>query len=146
MQNSVDSPENHPGYAVTPQASHKRLILLVDDSIALRNIIQRGLESQGYQLLTAGDGSEAWDLLNAGQPQPDLVITDMDMPKMGGLKLAEKIFAQFPEMKVIFMSGTPGERILLEAALGHDVAFIGKPFEMPVLLEMLRSSLVLTHP
>lgn len=89
--------------SVAKPAASRRL-LLVDDSITTRTLEKTILEAAGYEVLTAADGAEAWRvLLERGA---DLVISDVEMPRMDGLSLTETIRSsrQFRELPVILMT------------------------------------------
>jgi two-component system chemotaxis sensor kinase CheA len=71
------------------QTLAKRRLLLTEDSITTRALMKNILESAGYNVLTAADGQQAWQLLQ--DQQVDLVVSDVDMPKMNGFELAEAV-------------------------------------------------------
>lgn len=78
----------------------KKKILLVDDDLILRDIYEAVLNEEGFEIITADDGQDAWDKLNQGL-MPDAVFTGIVMPRMDGFALIEKIrqdprFSQIP--------------------------------------------------
>ena len=79
-------------------------ILLVDDDAAVRLVIADFLEDFGYHVLQAGSGRQALDLLESN-PGVRLLITDVRMPEMSGLELAEAATIRNPELKIILVSG-----------------------------------------
>jgi CheY-like chemotaxis protein len=78
-------------------------LLIVDDDEAIRQVTADSLRELGYQIETAEDGAAALEVIGAFQP--DLVITDLRMPKMSGFELLEILRSRFPRMPVIAMSG-----------------------------------------
>jgi CheY-like chemotaxis protein len=74
-------------------------ILFVDNSRSIREFVKRELEGDGYRVLLAGNGAEALDTLAMGVP--DLVVLDVDMPKIDGVETARRIREQNPELPVI---------------------------------------------
>ncbi len=78
-------------------------LLIVDDDEAVRQVTSETLRELGYQIETAEDGTAALEVIAAFQP--DLVITDLRMPKMSGFELLEILRSRFPQMPVIAMSG-----------------------------------------
>src|SRR5437879_12919664 len=64
-----------------------RAVLVVDDSMLIRHTVCRSLESIGYDVEAATNGQEALDLLQDGDYHPDLIVTDMQMPKVTGSEL-----------------------------------------------------------
>lgn len=78
-------------------------LLVVDDDEAIREIISAMLTEQGYEIVTAEDGQQALELLP--QFQPDLVVTDLRMPRMSGDELVRIMRESFPQLPVIVVSG-----------------------------------------
>jgi CheY-like chemotaxis protein len=78
-------------------------ILLADDEHQLRQLLADQLRQSGYEVMEAADGAEAWELLN--DVQVDLVISDINMPKVSGVTLARWIIAMWPHMPIILLSG-----------------------------------------
>ncbi len=77
-------------------------ILVVDDDLALVRLYVRGLEAAGHRVSGAGDGDEA--LLKARGAAFDVVVSDVCMPRMGGLDLAERIRAMDPNVPILLMT------------------------------------------
>ena len=78
-------------------------LLVVDDDVAIREIISAMLTEQGYEIVTAEDGQQALDLLP--QVRPHLVVTDLRMPRMSGDELVRIVRESFPQLPVIVVSG-----------------------------------------
>jgi PAS domain S-box-containing protein len=80
-------------------------ILLVEDEQPLREATARLLRARGYDVLTAGDGVEALDVMDREERPMDLVVTDVAMPRLRGDELAERLAVTAPDLPVIFVSG-----------------------------------------
>jgi CheY-like chemotaxis protein len=114
-------------------------ILVIDDDHLVRYAISKILQRNGYDVVTAADGKRAMALLRV--ELPDVVITDIIMPEQEGIETIEKLRHEYPQIKIIAISG--GGRIrnvdFLEMArsFGADDV-IAKPFEAEELLRRLR--------
>jgi CheY-like chemotaxis protein len=110
------------------------LILVIDDRATMRDLVRRMLERAGHVVLDAEDGEAG--LAAFEQRRPDLVITDLIMPKKEGIETIQQIKRSRPDAKVVAMSG--GDEVNLHAArrLGAD-ATLTKPFEAVVLLDLV---------
>ena len=112
-----------------------RTILLVEDEPQLREITSRTLERHGFRALSVGGPDEAVALLKTDAPIA-LLLTDVVMPGMSGLHLAEAATTIRPALRILFMSGFP--RDLWERdEIDPDLALIEKPFEAEALLQKL---------
>lgn len=109
----------------------REAILVVDDSRIIRNLIRGGLTKQGFEVETAVDGQEALERLGELEPRPAIVISDFEMPRMGGfdLGMAMRQDERTRRIPLIMMSARDDtrNRKLMKAA--GAVAFLGKPFE-----------------
>ena len=121
----------------TPAMAPKR-ILLAEDSITTRMQERRILEAAGYEVVTAVDGLDAWNMLSL---HPfDAVVSDIQMPRMSGLELAEKIrrnrtFAELPIVLVTSLNNEEDRRRGLE--VGADAYIIKSDFDQRLLLDCL---------
>jgi two-component system chemotaxis sensor kinase CheA len=114
-------------------------ILVVDDSITTRTLEQSVLEAAGYDVLTATDGADAWRILQ--ERSADLVITDVEMPRMDGFVLTETIRAsqRFKSLPVVLVTSleTPEHRARgLEA--GADAYIVKSSFDQAALLDTIK--------
>lgn len=78
-------------------------LLIVDDEPSIREVVSDILASEGYEVLTAQDGLDALDRLV--QPLPDVIISDLIMPRMSGFEFLAVVRERFPRLPVIAMSG-----------------------------------------
>ena len=114
-------------------------ILLVEDEEAVRRVIALALTMQGYRVITADSGSEALRLFESATESVDLLVTDVVMPEMSGVQLAQALRERCPTCRVLFVSGY-NEDIALRHLGSHD-AFLQKPFTPRVLAQKVREIL-----
>jgi CheY-like chemotaxis protein len=116
-------------------------ILLVEDEDALRKYTCRVLESCGYTVLQARNGSDALGVAAAAQQPPDLLLTDVVMPVMGGRELFSRMRALMPAIKTIFMSGYTDDAVVQLTPEDGDHHFLQKPFIASTLANKIRTVL-----
>ncbi len=116
-------------------------ILLVEDEELVRNMTRKMLETCGYTIIEARDGFEALKILDAEDCQPDLLMTDVVMPQMGGRELAEKINEKMPDMKILFTSGYTDDAVMRKGIIETNTNFIPKPFTFDDLSRKIRKIL-----
>jgi CheY-like chemotaxis protein len=102
-------------------------ILVVDDEESIRKVFLRLLEKQGYEVATAENGFDA--LLKLKQFLPEVIISDLNMPKMSGFEFLSVIRRRFPEISVIASSGAYGSRVVPSGVLAD--AFYSKGEDDP---------------
>ncbi|MBK6694649.1 MAG: response regulator [Myxococcales bacterium] len=114
-------------------------LLLVEDEVELRNAVAEVLADAGYRVIAAADPLEALDLVESGKRTVSLLVTDLVMPKMGGVELARRLMAARAELRVLFVSGYAPEGAERETMLVDDrAAFLAKPFRADELLRRVR--------
>jgi CheY-like chemotaxis protein len=107
--------------------------MVVDDEPQVLDIERHILEGAGYQVLLASSALDAIARLAAGPP-PDLLITDLDMPELGGDEMVSRIRAIRPDLKVLFVTGHAD--LLMETPRRWEgEAFLEKPFTQDSLCE-----------
>jgi two-component system cell cycle sensor histidine kinase/response regulator CckA len=116
-------------------------VLLVEDESSLRRLARRILENGGYRVIEAADGAEALEVAAACAERIDALVTDVVMPRLGGVELARRLGGERPEMRLLFMSGYPDDRGCGASGLPEDAAVIEKPFRANRLLASLREVL-----
>lgn len=102
-------------------------VLVVDDEPAVLSISARILEREGYSVLQASDGTVALEMIGQNGP-PDLVVTDVMMPGIGGVELARRLKLDWPALPVIFMSGFSADDVRWSGAPNVAAALLQKPF------------------
>ena len=115
----------------------KAQVLIVDDSISVRNFVSSVLEKQGYSTIKSSDGASAVKRLE--KDVIDLVITDLEMPKMHGFELIQKIRNQsnFKNLPIVILTGKTGQSNRVKATELGANAFIVKPFKENDLINVL---------
>jgi len=130
------------GAKVSADVETKRRILVVEDDEDMRENLRRILTLAGYQVHLARDGAEAITVL---QIQPfHLVLTDLLMPRMGGLELLGEIRRLGPSLPVVFLTAFGKQAAFAKAMDLGAAGFVTKPFRADSLLEVIRE--VLTDP
>ena len=102
-------------------------VLVVDDEPLMRDILRRMLQTEGYEVEEAEDGLEGLQRYRA--VPADLVITDLHMPRLSGLDMIKELLHEFPNVKVIMISGDGDMMRNVVQALGIQET-LQKPFEM----------------
>ncbi|MRR55208.1 MAG: response regulator [Deltaproteobacteria bacterium] len=116
-------------------------ILVVEDNPAVRALNKAILETFGYRVIEALDGSDALTKFRAYQDEIQLVVMDVVMPKLNGRQAYEEISAIRPAVKVIFMSGYAADIIMEKGVVMDDVSFVTKPVKPLDFLEKVRTVL-----
>lgn len=103
-------------------------VLLVEDEDMVRAVAERALVRQGYEVTSASDGEEGFELIRGGG-EFDLVVTDVVMPSMDGPAMAREIRKLVPDLPVLFMSGYAEEQLRRDIDI-EKMHFIAKPFSV----------------
>ncbi|MBU2531312.1 MAG: response regulator [Alphaproteobacteria bacterium] len=104
-------------------------ILVADDDQFTRDMVRRALATDGHEITTVEDGATALGVIEAGADF-DLVITDVDMPNMSGVELAEALVARDARQRIIIMSGLADELARARSLLSPSVRMITKPVSL----------------
>lgn len=118
--------------------THQPVILVADDDVMIRNLVTLLLQAHGYFVLSASDGQEGLDLSRKYPGAIELLVTDIEMPRLNGMDLCAHLLEERPGMKVIVMSGKEMGEILGKNA---NLPFLPKPFDGEKLLERVRAIL-----
>ncbi|HWR54232.1 MAG TPA: response regulator [Bryobacteraceae bacterium] len=105
-------------------------ILIVDDEPQIRSLVRVLLSRMGFNLFEAGDGVEALELCENQHLPLDLLITDVMMPKMDGVALAERASQIYPDLRVIYMSGKSEADTIVCGIRERGFHFLRKPFQI----------------
>ncbi len=116
-------------------------ILVVEDDVAIRALVQSVLTQRGYRVLVAANGLDALRVAAECDRPIDLLLTDVVMPSRNGRVLAEEIRRQQSGVRVLYMSGYPDGTIALHAVVDQTTPFLPKPFTLDGLLIAVRSAL-----
>lgn len=127
--------------ALEPEMSRRsdgELVLVVEDEAGLRRLVGEILRRKGFRVEVAPDGRDALELLTQIDTMPDLVLTDVVMPRMGGWELAAALEQRGVLVPVLFMSGyQDGEEMPDDARY----TYIAKPFTPDALVDRVRAAL-----
>ncbi len=131
-----------PAVAMTPTAMPRgtERILLADDEPAVRDVTQRTLRALGYIVTTANDGIQALEALDRNRGNFDLLLTDLRMPRLGGLALAATVRKRWPLVPILYMSGH-SEALLAGEAPADGYVLLRKPFTASELASTVRRAL-----
>jgi two-component system cell cycle sensor histidine kinase/response regulator CckA len=131
---------NHPAPAsVSPRGVET--ILLVEDEESLRSVTREFLTNKGYQVVVAEDFNNALEVAGNGELHIHLLMTDVVLPGASGPKLAERLAASRPEMKVLFVSGYTADALVHRDMHREEFAFLSKPFSLNTLAQKIRTIL-----
>ena len=114
-------------------------ILITEDEDSLRSFVARALRLDGHETYEAADGAEGLERLN--EDSFDLLLSDIRMPVMDGIELAHRAADQFPQLKILLMTG------YADALVGADVEgaryeVLQKPFSPRALVEAVQRALI----
>ncbi len=135
----IKSPQ--PPAAIPASLRGSETVLVVEDEDAVRDLVRSVLRTYGYNVLEARHGVEALQVIGNYPDRVHLVLTDLVMPRMGGLQLAEQLAQLHPGTKMLYMSGYTDSVVFREGAFDLNLAFLQKPFSPEVLVEKTRSVL-----
>ena len=102
-------------------------ILVVDDELMMRNLLEKILSRDGYKVITAENGQDALEVLQ--KDKVDIVISDMKMPEMNGFELLKIIKNEYPEIGMIMMTAYGDTYTVKDALLLGADEYITKPFK-----------------
>ena len=140
---TVTATAEWPLPAMGPHRPHtgRETVLLVEDDADVRRAAALALERAGYSVIEAGDPREVTALVRKHVGTIDLLFTDVVMPGMSGRQLANEIRLERPGMRVLYMSGYPGDPATRDRLLEPGAPFIAKPFTADSLAEAVLSAL-----
>lgn len=112
------------------------LVLVVDDESDVRKICRLTLEKAGYDVIEAEDGEQAIQLVKAGENPLvlDVILTDMDMPKLNGMEAIQFFQREFPHKPIIVLTGKPQLEVATHLMKHGLVDYLIKPVQNDTLL------------
>jgi two-component system cell cycle sensor histidine kinase/response regulator CckA len=127
--------------APTRDVTGQDTILLVEDEEAVRSFAARALRMRGYNVLEAGGGEEALEIVKSEAHTIHLIITDVVMPSMDGPTMVRHVKQLKPDLRVIFMSGYAEEAFRRNDQSSEDIHFLPKPFGLKQLAAKVKEVL-----
>ncbi len=125
-----------------PANASRKLVFVVDDDPAVRNLVVKALEVKGYDVVQAEDGLKASEVLGTLKRVPDLMICDVMMPTIDGFTLARmvKSRAELKAMPIIFLTAkTQPKDMAIGMSLGRH--YMQKPFSIQDLLDRVQKTI-----
>ena len=119
-------------------------LLVVDDEIALCDLLRHFFIKQGYRVLMATNGTEALALV--AKEQPDLMLLDVKMPRMSGIEVLKQLRERGDEVKVVMVSASRDDMTINEAKRLGAVDYITKPFHLDYLEQVVLKKLAALVP
>jgi CheY-like chemotaxis protein len=130
-----------PAGASPPLATGTETILIAEDEDSVRTLARKILSGAGYTVLEARHGADALLVSREYQGPIHLLLTDVVMPELNGLRLAEQLVSERPETRVIFMSGYTRDEVDRKGLTEPAVALVHKPFTINELATTVREAL-----
>jgi two-component system, cell cycle sensor histidine kinase and response regulator CckA len=114
-------------------------VLIAEDEEELRGLLAMVFEVEGFLVLQARDGQEALDLYVAHQARVQLIITDLGLPRLGGVDMIARVRALSPTVRIIAASGFGRENVRQKVLDAGGDEFVPKPFKATDLVEIARA-------
>ena len=124
-----------------PPAGGGRTVLVVDDEADVRDIIRLTLSREGYRVIGAAGADAAFSQLQACGGRVDLILTDMSMPGVSGVKFIEMLHGRHPEQRILVMTGNGSSCALVPSLRGIIRGVLPKPFEVSTLVLAVNQAL-----
>ena len=116
-------------------------VLVVEDEDAVRRVVKIALETTGYRVIEARNGTEALEVARTHAGRIHLVVTDVVMPEMSGRELAGRLTKDFPGLRILYMSGYTDDAVVRHGIVDARVEFLQKPFSPLALTRKVREAL-----
>jgi two-component system, cell cycle sensor histidine kinase and response regulator CckA len=130
----VDDEVEAPRLAPVPTMLGTGRVLVVEDEPDIRDMTTQLLERAGFDVLAVADGVEALSIARMAQPI-EVLVTDVVMPNMSGIDLAEQMMDRYPLLGVVLLSGYTAETLDIERVIARGAAFVPKPVTSSHLLQ-----------
>jgi hypothetical protein len=138
----VDEPPTpEPAPPIEAPRAGTGTVLLVEDEPSVRDMTQRILERAGYTVIASRDGRAAIEALEARAASVDILVSDVVMPNMSGIELAEWMLAHHPGTAIVLLSGYTAETLDLERLLARGARFVTKPLGSGEMLRAIHEAL-----
>jgi CheY-like chemotaxis protein len=116
-------------------------LLVVEDNDAVRDLAVQALRKRGYTVYEAQDAEAAIEWSMSSKVEPELLVTDVVMPGLSGPNLAARLLQEYPNMRVMYMSGYTDDATAVHGAFWGGVPLLQKPFTPGQLAERVRMAL-----
>ena len=127
-----------------------KLVMVIDDSPTVRKIVEVSLRREGLEVVSFPDGIEALRAITSQQIDhvPDLVVLDIDLPKMNGYEIARYLRSkqQWSRTVIVILSRHDGMIDRLKARLAGTQAYLTKPFTTQMIVDVVNENLGLSTP
>ncbi len=139
-------PEIDRPVAQPRQTAATATVLVAEDESAVRGLVKQTLEQLGYTILEATDGYEALRIIEQGNSEIHLLLTDVIMPLMNGRELAKRLQSIRPAVRILYMSGYTDEVLAFHGIDQPEIDFIQKPFTPSELVGKVELALSVERP
>ena len=136
---AATEPETAASEGLVPSGTET--ILYVEDEDSLREVTAEYLRKKGYTVLTASAPAEVFKITESSASSIDLLLTDVILPGSSGVQLAQRLAANHPQMRVLYVSGYTADAIVHYGSHNPGFAFVSKPFSLPALARRIRAIL-----
>lgn len=140
----VDTPAEAAPPATLSPSIEGGTVMVVEDEPAVRNMVAQLLERAGYDVIAVGDGLEAMTAAASGQTI-DVLVTDVVMPNMSGISLADQMMDRYPLLGVILLSGYTAETLNIERVAARGATFVPKPITSQRLIQAVHQAAALAR-
>ncbi|NIV31283.1 MAG: response regulator, partial [Anaerolineae bacterium] len=115
-------------------------VMVVDDSVSVRRVVSNLIKSAGWQPMAAKDGLEALEIMQHSAQTPDLILVDIEMPRMDGYELMATLRAQeaYRNIPLVILTSRAGEKHHRKALELGASEYIVKPYQDQTLLNIIR--------
>jgi|GEM_PF-1232887 len=137
MEQTLDTGQDR----IEDVAGGNETILLVEDEITLRELVEFVLTGKGYNVLTAGDGQEALEAYQRRSEEIHLVLSDLDLPKLSGYEVVKQLKAKNPSLRIVLATGFVEPEAKNALLRGGVSEFVHKPYAVNDLLRTVRAVL-----
>jgi DNA-binding NtrC family response regulator len=116
-------------------------VVVAEDNDMVRGLVCGALRRRGYKVIEVAQPEQCLALIEAHEATPDLLLTDVVMPKINGRELHVSLLARYPGLKAVYMSGYLDDVIGSHGVLEEGLRFIQKPFSVEALAAKVRDAL-----
>jgi CheY-like chemotaxis protein len=132
--------------SVAPAGRRSGTIMVVEDEIAVRDMTTRLLERAGYTVVAVPDGVAALTRIAQGDIEIDVLVTDVVMPRMSGVRLAERMIERYPSIGLVLISGYLAETLDLSFVIAKGARFVSKPVASREFLAIVDEAMAVASP